>query len=116
MTLEVEGPAPVLPVAGVFPAPETAGVDTPGAEGGRPAPTPAWANQAFRQRLGCPLPLRRLQKVKNMRWRPRENQPLPACSVATMCGWCSEAGTELWAYATLALAGAGASLTALSKP
>ena len=56
VTLEVDGPVPVLPVAGVFPAPEVAGVDTPGAEGGRPMPVPAWAsNQALRQRLACSL-------------------------------------------------------------
>ena len=54
VTLEVEGPVPVLPVAGVLPVPEVAGVDTPGADGGRPAPAPAWVPvQAFRQRLGC---------------------------------------------------------------
>ena len=56
VTLEVEGPVPVLPVAGVFPVPEVTGVDTPGAEGGKPAPAPAWAPiQAFGQTLGCSL-------------------------------------------------------------
>ena len=68
VTLEVEGPAPVLLVAGVFPVPEVTGVDTPGAEGGRPAPAPARAAiQAFSQRLDCSLPCRRLQRVDNLR-------------------------------------------------
>ena len=55
VTLEVEGPVPVLPVAGVLPVPEVTGVDTPGAEGGRPAPAPAWAP------MDCSLPFTSLK-------------------------------------------------------
>lgn len=74
VTLEVEGPVPVLPVAGVLPVPEVTGVDTPGAEGGRPAPTPVWAPiQAFWQTLGCHL----------------------SCTLGDCCGWRTCAGARI---------------------